>query len=388
MGKDASGTPTNPAYSSFFADTRLVPRKNELEAGFYGSRFASLAMGVVEVMAANRPFFVVPDVKEGQLFYNVDLIESVHSADSDEPTLEIRPYPHPVARIPLGLGCRVFAVSGGSIWGAAGYSRDTVVHDVATETTAPGPQLHYPKVTPSLLPVGDDGTVLVMDRTIRSPWPGDPFCSFEALRSLPVTGGGGGWRWQAVPLPEPPFRGGSAHVTAYLMLGGRAWVSVPDRGTFSLDVDRGTWRTEGSWQLPLRGRAHFAPELGLVIGLNSGGKLSACDIEAWPKPMLLRQWDTTFPTAECRAAGHQLLWQDTGLAYLGEGRFCLSRHAVVERTAEGRATRYAISSMTVQVRRLPGGGLGGLELARRGKLRYHAVWPYKEYPFPYLIQPS
>jgi hypothetical protein len=73
-------------------------------------------------------------------------------------------------------------------------SRDTVVLDVATRASLPGPQLRDAKLRAAMLAVGDD-TVVVMDTILR----GGDCCCFEALRRVP--GGGGGWR--ADPLPNP-----------------------------------------------------------------------------------------------------------------------------------------------------------------------------------------
>uniref|UniRef100_K4AKE3 Uncharacterized protein n=1 Tax=Setaria italica TaxID=4555 RepID=K4AKE3_SETIT len=227
-----------------------------------------------------------------------------------------------------------------------------------------------PQVRLALLPVGD-GAVLVMDMILRMPWPRDSFCFFEALRRLPDGDPG---VWSAAPLPEPPIGYGPLFVTAYLALAARAWISVSRRGTFSLDVERGAWWMEGSWELPLLGRAFHVPELGCVIGLSTvgGSCLCACDMEGQPRPALVRLWSETFPSGECRKAGHRLLWDMTSLAYLGEGRFRISRHVVMERNPEGRAAR-----------RLPG---GELQLAKCGRLRHLGVWPYEDYPFPYFIQ--
>jgi hypothetical protein len=104
-------------------------------------------------------------------------------------------------------------------------SRDTVVLDVATRASLPGPQLRDAKLRAAMLAVGDD-TVVVMDTILR----GGDCCCFEALRRVP--GGGGGWR--ADPLPNPPvgpldlLRSGLARVDLHqrrqrhLLLGRRA----------------------------------------------------------------------------------------------------------------------------------------------------------------------
>ncbi|RLN12770.1 hypothetical protein C2845_PM09G23000 [Panicum miliaceum] len=321
------------------------------------------------------PLLVVPDPKEGQFFYRIS-VESVPSADSETETLEARPFPCPAAHFPLQLGCGVFTVCGGHILGLSSRSRDTFIYDTTARTPAARPQVQARPAPRRGRRGASDG---------------------PALRRLP---GGEGWR--AVPLPDPPVGYGPLHVTAYLALGARAWVSVRGRGTFSVDVREGTdWRVEGSWEVPLRGRGFPAPELGggVVVGLGAVGlpclrayDIEKIDVRGRPQPTPVRPWSETYPAAECREAGHELSLafpKMTSLAYLGEGRFCIARHVRVDPTPEeGRAgaARYAISAMATELRWSPSGG--ALELAKCGKLRFLGVWPYEEYPCPYLIQPG
>ncbi|KAL6630643.1 hypothetical protein ACP70R_028494 [Stipagrostis hirtigluma subsp. patula] len=333
--------------------------------------------------AASRPLLVVPDWEEGQLLYNI----RVESADSGEPTPELRLYPLPVfPRSVARRRCPALAVSGTTVLGLGHDSQSTVVHDAVTRAVAPGPPLHDYKNRPAMLPVGDDA-VLVMDTALRRR--GDS-CCFELLRLSP----GGGWR--AFRLPEPPVGelnvpGKAARISAYLALGARVWISVTGKGTFSLDVERGTWRVEGSWELPLDGRAMFVPELGSVIGLNlslgpfRGERcLCALDVEAGRPPVLRHVWEETYPS-ECLQAGH-VPWGDmVSMAYLGNGTFIICRPVCVERARDGTMTRYAISFMAVQVRCLPG---GELQLTKRGQPAYYGEWPQGLWPFPYFIQPS
>ncbi|RLN07840.1 hypothetical protein C2845_PM11G13750 [Panicum miliaceum] len=162
-------------------------------------------------------------------------------------------------------------------------------------------------------------------------------------------------------------------------MGSRAWISLWERGTFSLDTERGTWRMEGPWELPLKGRGLFVPELGCVIGIARGLKLEhslhkerccqvcALDVEARP-PAVRRVWEIPPERVEEVAPS-----ETVDPAYLGGGRFCVSRSVVVEvRTVEGwSCTEKGTSFTLLDVRRLHG---GDLELALHGKAHSH-VWP-------------
>ncbi|KAL6597528.1 hypothetical protein ACP70R_046968 [Stipagrostis hirtigluma subsp. patula] len=289
--------------------------------------------------AMHRPLLVVPDYRgEGPTMYNV----RIH--DSDEPAMELRTFPRPFVVCAAALrSCSVFAVSGSSILGVPYVRRHTVVHDAVAQAAAPGPWLHGSKNLPVMLPVGDD-TVVVMDAVLPRRGGASSSCSFEALRRLP-----GGER-DAFPLPEllvgdvnfPT----AARISAYFAVGARVWVSVAGKGTFTLDMVRGAWQMEGSWELPLRGRAMFVPELGAVVGLNHNADslndrrcLCALDVEARP-PVLRRVWEETYPW-ESVQAGHAPWVDGVSLAYLGSGRFCICRPVSTELIPKGLTRRDA-----------------------------------------------
>jgi hypothetical protein len=65
-------------------------------------------------MTSSRPLLVLHDEEEGHLIYDLLLLGS----QEDPETQTLSCFPHPVACFPAGLGCRAFAVSGGSILGA------------------------------------------------------------------------------------------------------------------------------------------------------------------------------------------------------------------------------------------------------------------------------
>lgn len=169
--------------------------------------------------------------------------------------LESVPSVRPVARW-SGPDFSAMAACGSSILGILKGSRTVVVHDTVTNAAAPGTRLRGVKRMPVMLPVGDDNdTVVVMDRLLRRRRDGSSACCFEALRRLP----GGGWR--ADPLPDAPVEDlddeeledelgedydNPVHVSPNFVMGTRLWISVWERGTFSLDLAAGACRTAPS----------------------------------------------------------------------------------------------------------------------------------------------
>jgi hypothetical protein len=325
-------------------------------------------------------FLYTRDWNVGSLFYGVRLEAvapppSVGGSEDVPPLMKIRPSAEPVARWSheeLKLGA-IPAVSGGTILALVHGSRRTVIRDTASGTDTPGPRLHRSKREPVMLPVGDDGTVLVMDTILR---PGR--CCFEALRRLP----GGGWRADALPDPPVELAEGSSRfasdanplVSAYFAMGSRAWISLWRSGTFTLDMETATWRMEGTWQLPLSNLGIFVPELGLVMGIACPLHFEADDpcccqvcaleiVESQP-PVVRHVWE--IPPERAEDAGP---WFTARLAHLGNGRLCISRSIEVE-DASGGDTGTSFTLM--DVRRLPD---GDLELNKHGDAYCH-VWPW------------
>ncbi|TVU29454.1 hypothetical protein EJB05_21019, partial [Eragrostis curvula] len=259
--------------------------------------------------------------------------------DADEtPTLAC--FSRPVARFPLPSSsrCCSFAVdvSGGAIVCAPYDWTEAVFHDTVMQVGGYGfwerqasPRMrdaegrlvrwcprsrHFEapleivdtyKSAPAMLPMGDGSVVVRMDTVLFN-----GICSFETLRRVLPGDDGGSWR--ATPPPKPPigrlaehFYGDEvASVSAYFALGTRVWISVPRKGTFSLDTaeeEAASWRTEGGWQLPFEGRAVHVPELDSVFGFTAGtGFLCACDVNKQqgttpPVVVLRRVWRETFP---------------------------------------------------------------------------------------------
>ncbi|KAF0905724.1 hypothetical protein E2562_008802 [Oryza meyeriana var. granulata] len=279
-------------------------------------------------------YAVVLDSKEGSLVFRFRRKDLFSDDDDQAPApLVMRRFPRPVAHFPRD-GYNVFhscVVSGEHILGVSPLGA-TVVVDDGTGATWAGPELGTARSEPILLPVGDD-MVLVM-----------------ACRPLP------------------------GRMTAYMTIGGRAWVSIACAGTFSLDAGavatrgRAAWRKEGCWELPLHGRALYVRELGAAIGLGcraGPGGIALClcarDVEARP-PAIRQSWHETLPF-ECWPACHSLDGVSANLAYLGKGS--------------------AVVTMAVRLRRRSDDG--ELQLTKRGKLRYHLMSPHGKHA--YFLQP-
>jgi hypothetical protein len=101
-------------------------------------------------------------------------------------------------------------------------------------------------------------------------------------------------------------------------------------GTFSFDMATRQWRKEGTWMLPVIGRAVFAPAGGeggggpqLLFGFrDNAAHLCACDIEASP-PVILVTWeDNAYPKEWCDRIRCGMASGFGDIAYFGAGRFC------------------------------------------------------------------
>jgi len=178
-------------------------------------------------------------------------------------------------------------------------------------------------------------------------------------------------------------------VSAYFAMGSRAWISLPDEGTLSLDTERGTWQMEGTWELPLNWRGLFVPELGVVVGITSARHLEpdterccqvcALDVEARP-PVVRRVWEIP-PEEHVQGVAP---YETAGLAHLGNGRFCISRSFIARGEVYSSNRENGTSFTLVDVSRLPG---GGLELAEHGNT-YDHVWPLGHIGQATFLQPA
>ncbi|KAJ1292145.1 hypothetical protein BS78_02G369500 [Paspalum vaginatum] len=352
---------------------------------------------MAETTNGSQLFLVERDWSHGDVIYSIRLQSST----------SVAPSVHPVARWSWEHKFSAFAVCGSSIIGIID-GQDTIIHDTVTHASTPGPRLRGFKREPAMLPVGDD-MVIVMDTILRSA-SSAAFC-VEALRRVP---GGGGWRTDD-SIPEAPFfteddlldeeeeeeddldedDACRYCISAYFTMGTRAWISVSDRGTFSLDTERGAWRMEGSWELPLQGRAFFVQELGssVVIGLGVAGDginhqhVCALDVVEAQPPVVRHVCQ--FPTAG-RSGHDDVVPPPPGavlsLAYLSDARFCVSWPIFVELSKvrgtsfKGKATSFTL----LEFKCLP---RDKLQVVDRGKPQVH-VWPLGHCGNAYFLQPA
>jgi hypothetical protein len=140
-------------------------------------------------------------------------------------------------------------------------------------------------------------------------------------------------------------------------------------GTFSFNTARRLWRKEGTWYLPVKGRAILVPDfLGggrqLLFGFcSTKRRFCAVDIEARP-PVILQEWEEDHSMEWFMRTGYAMLYEPVELAYFGGGRFCISRLILVK---DGNPRQLALSLMAVEVTR-------ELQLVKR-KLRSYLMSP-------------
>jgi hypothetical protein len=291
----------------------------------------------------------VNDSTEGYLVYRLNLKHLFSGNDDDELPPQLRCFPCPVARFtaryPSSLA---LAVSGTNVIVAASTERRTTFHNTDTNSASSGPDMHGVKFWPVLLPVGDDMFFAMSGHT----WDHDhPGTHYEALLRI----AGPRWAWRALrepPVQTLPRRAVCCEAIAYFVAGARVWVSLQTEGTFSFDTVRRLWRKEGTWYLPVKGRAILVPDfLGggrqLLFGFCSRmHRFCAVDIEARP-PVILREWEDHSNEWFVRT-GYTMRCEPVELVYFGGGRFCISRHMLVE---NGNPKRFALSLMAVEVTR-------------------------------------
>ncbi|KAK3124001.1 hypothetical protein QOZ80_8AG0639140 [Eleusine coracana subsp. coracana] len=342
------------------------------------------------------------------------------AVEQDDWAAAMRSFPSPMAEItttrrrPDRLKLAVAPGTGGTnTIVAVSFGRDTIVYDTAAAAEAPcGPGLRYTMSGgPSLLPLG--ARLYAIPHFL---WPpsGDEQPSFQVL--LPPAqrqqrGGssnndnGRRWSWRALPGPPPDMyeqlsvRGKEpfCFLTAFLAAGTRVWVSAPDRGTYSFDTARLAWRKEGDWPLPCHGRGIFVPDFGLCFGLCPR-RLCLCafdlpDVASQPPATRYVWQEETYPR-ECGERGFYPI-SPGSLAYMGDGKFCITWTLIIESDERGVATRFALFLMAVQVVRCspPPREAAAGEAGSAGELRVvkHKVRCYKMSPHGingYVLQPS
>ncbi|KAK3122221.1 hypothetical protein QOZ80_8BG0666740 [Eleusine coracana subsp. coracana] len=234
-----------------------------------------------------------------------------------------------------------------------------------------------------------------------------------AMRDLPLPGGRRLGQNFATPCPVAPHSSRwepgctpspttSGHQQRIHGLASRPSSGSADRGTYSFDTAARrlfAWRKEGDWPLPCHERGLFVPELGLCFGLCPHRYcLCAFDLpgDEGNLPATRYAWqEESFPR-ECKDWGFHV--QSLGsLAYLGDGKFCITWTVVTGYDEQGVPSRFALFLMAVQVvrcaRRPPREVAAAQADDRDGELRLvkHKVRCYKMSPRGingYVLQPS
>jgi hypothetical protein len=303
-----------------------------------------------------RALIVVYDYYNGRGDYvvyrlNLKHLFSGNGNDDEEHPSQLRCLPCPVARFPAPSLTRLaLAPSGTNVIVAASGDRRTTFHNTDSNSASSGPDMHGIKSQPVLLPIGENMFFAMSGHTWKFDHPGT---HYEALSRATT---GARWAWRA--LPEPPVMSGPRRAVccealAYFVAGTRVWVSLQVEGTFSFDTVHRRWRKEGTWALPVRGRAILVPDfLGggrqLLFGFcSTERRFCAVDIEARP-PVIVQEWEENHREEWHRRTGYSMFYQPVELAYFGGGRFCISRNLFVE---NGQPPRYALSLMAVEVTR-------------------------------------
>ncbi|KAM0897937.1 hypothetical protein ACQ4PT_022254 [Festuca glaucescens] len=256
----------------------------------------------------SRLFVVAQDSSLlGNLVFNLNLkylfSQKSQVPDEEEPPL-LRSLPDPVAYfklVNLSYEYMAFAASpDGQVIAAIGYKGQTLLYDAAAA-------MNHPMNHPVLLPVGD--------RMF--------FAIFGKPRVHPHRGQG---------RRPPTFE----DLGAYFVSGTRVYVSLRTQGTYSYHTVRRRWRTEGAWELPVRGRAILVPNfLGtgrkLLFGfldfeeprLYDEFPLCAVDMDARP-PVVVGCWPKAARFSQQLRAGYRICPRVSQLNYFGNGRFCIS----------------------------------------------------------------
>jgi hypothetical protein len=86
------------------------------------------------------------------------------------------------------------------------------------------------------------------------------------------------WFWNLLPSPQLE-RYMNATIESFADAGAGAAsairISTSD-GTYAFDAARVSWRKEGDWVLPFRGRARYVADYGLWFGFTDGGASDLC----------------------------------------------------------------------------------------------------------------
>lgn len=277
----------------------------------------------------SRGLLVVEHPTKGNFVFEFNL-DRLFSGEPDEEFPAILNLPDPAAKFNSVRPTENMAitVSGNLIVAATSLSR-TLLYDIDSRSASTGPDMLSGKINILLVPVAD-GMFFAMSFYPHLDRKDNPHA--ELLASNTDAGGRLAWH----PILDPPLmsiprpgRKREWHISGYFVAGTRVWVSFLHEGTFSFDTACRRWRREGTWELPVTGRALLIPDfLGsgrqLLFGFFSRDRhFCACDIEARP-PVIIKSWPEAIPSQLARRARYFTEPDTATLAYYGAGRFCIS----------------------------------------------------------------
>ncbi|VAI91358.1 unnamed protein product [Triticum turgidum subsp. durum] len=273
-----------------------------------------------------RGLLVVEHPTKGNFVVEFNL-DRLFSGEPDQEFPPILNLPDPVAKFNSVQPTENMAItdSGNLIVAATSLSR-TLLYDASSRSASTGPDMLSGKIDILLVPVAD-GTFFAM-----SFYPHLDDTPHAELLASNTDDAGGRLAWH--PIPDPPLSSiprfkRQWHISGYFVAGTRVWISFLDEGTFSFDTACRRWRREGTWKLPVTGRALLIPDfLGsgqqLLFGFFSRDHhFCTCDIEARP-PVIIKSWPEAIPSRLVWCARYFIEAHTAALAYYGAGRFCIS----------------------------------------------------------------
>jgi len=121
------------------------------------------------------------------------------------------------------------------------------------------------------------------------------------------------WFWNL--LPSPPIESyRHVHIDSFADDGAASTIRISTR-----NAARASWRKEGDWALPFRGRAQYVADYGLWFGFTDGGAADLCAADLNTAGRTVRRHVWAYVDGYANPAG---VWLESSyLSYLGSGRF-------------------------------------------------------------------
>ena len=190
------------------------------------------------------------------------------------------------------------------------------VYDVASKSVTAVPATNFPKpadsISLSMTRPGDDSMCVDEEHRLYVLCKADGFfevfnysrtCESEDDPPCDVD-----WGWDCLQ-PPPSFHLDSKRQLRPLYAAAvvdetMICVTSPDDATYAFDTESRQWSQAGSWVLPVRGAAEYAPELGLCFSIHGSHRHRMCafDLESWP-PVAWRSILGIIISAMCLTTG-------------------------------------------------------------------------------------